>query len=373
MTDGNSVEQLSVVMTTETATDVTETTAANVKTSSPSSRAIEVSFQCAVVVIGVVGTAANALILYAMVASKQHKKHALIFHQNTLDFFTCLVLVITYVLKLCNIHLTGSVGYWLCMLILSENLLWCVGIASKINLVCLTIERYLKVVYPVWSKNKLRNWMLYSAMAFAWIGGFVHQNTLAFSTSDVVDGLCYAYVFWKSRQSQMACGVLTFLLLYANIVILLIFCYGRILISIRRQAKAMASYNAAVLSTTQVQSHRIQTNVVKTMILVSASYAICDMPIFVYYLLMSIRANLTLLYGGYYASLFIFFFYICANPFIYAVKFDPVKQILLRMIPCKKTPVQLVGSVELASSHLTAARSAQERNTNRTDVDMNNT
>jgi len=31
--------------------------------------------QLAVIVVGVVGTAGNVLILYAMVASKQHKKH----------------------------------------------------------------------------------------------------------------------------------------------------------------------------------------------------------------------------------------------------------------------------------------------------------
>jgi len=39
------------------------------------SRGVSVYFQFAVVVIGVVGTAANALVLYALVASKQHKKH----------------------------------------------------------------------------------------------------------------------------------------------------------------------------------------------------------------------------------------------------------------------------------------------------------
>jgi len=59
-------------MTTEVVCDVKQSTAANVVTSS--SRGIEFYFQCAVVVIGVVGTAANALILYALVASKQHKK-----------------------------------------------------------------------------------------------------------------------------------------------------------------------------------------------------------------------------------------------------------------------------------------------------------
>ena len=38
-----------------------------------------------VLLIGVIGVAANGLILYALVASKQHKKHVLILNQNALD------------------------------------------------------------------------------------------------------------------------------------------------------------------------------------------------------------------------------------------------------------------------------------------------
>ena len=81
-------------------------------------------FECAVLIIGVVGTAANGLILYALVASKQHKKHSLIVNQNVLDLYSCLFLIITYGMKLFDIRLTETVGYWLCKLLLSESLLW---------------------------------------------------------------------------------------------------------------------------------------------------------------------------------------------------------------------------------------------------------
>jgi len=50
----------------------------------------------------------------------------------------------------------GSGGYWLCMLLLSESSLWTATAASKINLMIVTVERYLKVVHPVCSKKKLR-------------------------------------------------------------------------------------------------------------------------------------------------------------------------------------------------------------------------
>jgi len=341
MVDVNTVEHLSVAITTETAGDVTQTAVA----ASSSSLGMEFYFQCAVVVIGVVGTAANALILYGLVASKQHKNHLLIFHQNVLDFISSLLLIITYALKLCNFYLTGVGGYWLCQLLLNENIIWCVIVASKVNLTFVTIERYLKVVYSTWSKNKLHKWKIYTAMAFAWISGFVSNFPVACVSSDVVDGVYYGYAIWQSRMDQMAYGIWYFLVCYLLVIVIIIFCYWRILKAIRRQASVMAGHSAAVSSAAQVQSSKIQINIIKTMILVSAFYVISDTPTNIYYLLMNINANLTMLESSYYAVFFISFFYFCANPFIYAIKFEPVKRVLLSLIPCVKTPVQPVEGV----------------------------
>jgi len=348
MTNGNSFEHLSVVMTTETTDDVTQVTADNVATSS-SSFLVEHYFQCAVVVIGVVGTAANALILYAFIASKQHQKNVLIFNQNVLDFCSSFLLVISYAVKLCNIRLSGPGGYWLCMLIVTENLPWCVILASKTNLMIVTIERYLKVVYPIWSKKKLRNWMINSAMAFAWISGFVHNFALIFSTSAVIDGVCYAYVVWNGLQDQIAFGIWYFVSFYVVVLVLFVFCYWRILVVIRRQARVMASHGS---TSGQAQSQQIENNVIKTMIFVSAFYAVCDLPVNMYALLLFTDP----IDSGYYAAMFLSFFYICANPFIYAAKFDPVKGVLVSLIPCKKTSLQPAQSIDVAAAPAAATR-----------------
>jgi len=42
-----------------------------------------------------------------------------------------------------------------------------------INLMNITLERYLKVVHPFWSRKYLKQWMIYAAMVFAWIAGFL--------------------------------------------------------------------------------------------------------------------------------------------------------------------------------------------------------
>jgi len=101
----------------------------------PSLSDVGLYFQCAVVVVGILGAAANGLIIYAMVASKQHTKQVLIFNQNALDLASCVFLVLTYSLKLCSVRLTGTLGYWLCMMIFSENILWWTIVGSTINLI----------------------------------------------------------------------------------------------------------------------------------------------------------------------------------------------------------------------------------------------
>ena len=109
--------------------------------------------------IGCVGTVANGTVLLAMLVSFQLRNkivNLLLVNQVTLDLLSCTFLVITYALKLPNIYMTGTWGYWFCLLIASEALMWCFLNASILNLVVITIERYIKIVHLVWHKNNVR-------------------------------------------------------------------------------------------------------------------------------------------------------------------------------------------------------------------------
>jgi len=337
MTGGNTSEHLSVAMTTESADDVTQTTAAGVPTP-PSTLGTEYYFQCVVLVIGIVGTAANALILYALVVSKQHKKQMLIFNQNVVDFCSCLSLIIIRAARLSRIRLSGKAGYWFCMLIMGEAFLWVLTLTSKANIMLITAERYLKIVYATWSKNHLRTWMLWVAIAFAWFSGTLYTSLNAFLTGNFVNGVCYANAYWTSRVAYMIQAFWNILFYYVLMLIVFIFGYWRILLVLRRQARAVGGSNSS-----QSQSNQMQSNVMKTMILVSALYAICEFSINCLHLLVISGANVTISYDTYLVAQFLSFFYFCANPFIYAVKFDPVKRVLLDLVRRKKPAVNPVA------------------------------
>jgi len=245
--------------------ETTETTGENGVTSSSSHDDASLYFESFVVIIGIIGIAANGLVVYALVASKQHKKQELIFHQNVLDLYSCVFLVITDGLLLFKIPLSGSLGYWLCMFLFSGCLLSCGVSASWINLMFISIERYLKVVHPVWSKKKLRKWMTYAAMACAWIGGIINEVATALQTSAVIDGVCYGYTVgtgkcglhcedakfivgtWEyivgTAESRLGAGIFYFSFTYVFVLVVFTFCYGKILMVIRRQSRVMAGHN----------------------------------------------------------------------------------------------------------------------------------
>ena len=293
--------------------------------------------------------AGNSLIIYALVVSKQHKKHALIVQQNALDLFSSLSLVITYSLVLCNMNLTGALGYWLCVTVLSGLLVSCGFVGSVVNLAIITIDRYLRVVHSAWSKKRLHPWVIHSAMAFAWFVGIVTTTPVVFETSRVINGVCYSFAFFKNSVARMLCMIYYVFSFYFLMLVIFIFCYGRILVAIRRQAKVMAAHG-------QAHSNKIESNVIKTMILVSALYAIAWMPNNAYNLLIAVNLLDPLSLSRSYGTMCVSLLYTGINPFIYATKFDPVREILRKMIFCQKTPVQPTDGPTRVSGNLPSDR-----------------
>jgi len=311
---------------------------------SSSSRGIYFYFQYAVLVMGTVGMVFNGLILYALVASKQHVKQVLIFNQNVLDFVSCLFVVATFSFRLGNVRLEGTLGYWLCITMWGEGCTLGPYYGSVLNLAAVTIERYLKVVHHVWAKQHVRDWMIYSTVAFTWIAANVIVTTVTVRTTRVLDGVCYTSIFFKTRAGQTAFGITFFIIFYLNILLIFIFCYGRILLKIRSQASVMYGHSGPGPNTAQVQTSKMQASIIKTMMLVSGLFAVSCAPSAVSALILYSRPTLVVDEIGLYIASFMAYLYMCTNPFIYAVKFDPVKRILLGLIPCKKIAQSLEGS-----------------------------
>jgi len=311
------LEDMTAENSTNTVMNLDTKTAAFFDPASQLVRTIDFYFQYALIVLGVFGMAANALVLYAIIAYhlreiKKRQVNLLMINQNLLDLSFCILAVISFSIKVSNIYLTGALGYFLCTIFISENATNCMLLASIINLtptspalpvlvknltlflpslasmrfvtltihsiinlMTITVERYLKVVHPFSSKKNLKRWMIYAAMAFAWIAGILSYAPAVFISTIVHEGMCMAFYLWESMKLRMTIFSYWFNFSYFLVpVIMFIFCYGRIVAVMRRQMKVMAAHNvegSAQMSASQVQSKRIKWNIIKTMIIVSVS------------------------------------------------------------------------------------------------------
>ena len=77
---------------------------------------------------------------------------------------------------------------------------------------------------------------------------------------------------------------------------------------------------------------------------------LCGMPT-IQYSARSARLSVTLILTVHYVGTLLGFLYICTNPFIYAVKFNPVRRVLLGLIPWKNSE-QAGEGVEMAADRV---------------------
>ena len=134
-----------------------------------------------------------------------------------------------------------------------------------INLMTVTVERYLKVVHPFWSKKNLKRWMIYTALAFSWICGTLTIAPVVFVSTVVEDGLCLAMYAWESPAVSEIISVWVLISYFVIPLVLFVYCYRRIVLVMRRQIRVMAAHNAegsAQMSASQIQSKRVKWNIV---------------------------------------------------------------------------------------------------------------
>ena len=220
---------------------------------------------------------------------------------------------------------------------LNGSAIQCVQYGSIINLVGLTLERYVKVVHAIGSKKNLKRWMIHAAMAFAWIGGIVYVTPISFILSRVKNGFCTAYS--ESPASDYIYGGCNLIFFCFFPLFIFIYCYWRIVIVIRRQMRVMAGHSvegSSQMTVSQAQSKRVKWNIIKTMIIVTVAFVLCWFPVNLYWLFLMFLVQSRTLVVGFYPAVFLVYVNVCMNPFIYALKHEGVKHQLPRLMVCRK-------------------------------------
>ena len=289
---------------------------------------VAMAFKVSALIIVVVGFLANAYVLLALLFSKKSRGsnvNVFITHQTILDLTACAILFTSLMLSTQSLKMNDSLALFVCWFFKTSSMSVSVGNASICGLVIITVERYVKIVHAVAYRNHYRRWMTRVGIIFPWIFGACTGFIPIWVTSKVIRGRCVKGSVGSNLEQQVTYRIAKFLLLYLGPLAVFVFGYSKILAVIRRQRKqvgqSQGTFNAAAAA--EEKSKRSEMNVVRTMVLVSVTFAVCFVCIMTYPILTALKAvpaigTLFLLFAQFsYATR-------CLNPFIYATQYEVV-------------------------------------------------
>lgn len=130
-----------------------------------------------------VGSLANATVLCVLLSSKSTRggtANLFIINQTILDMLGCILMVIFAILGLS----TGvnNLSPIVCLLFGGGFMTSSCVNASAMSLFVITVERYMKIVRPVYHRNHYRRWMTHVAIPLCWILGFSNGIVADFIT-----------------------------------------------------------------------------------------------------------------------------------------------------------------------------------------------
>ena len=297
---------------------------------------VELVFQSCVITIGMIGSLANGMVITTIgVVHYKKKKMAtstkFIFNQLALDLFSCLSLVLDNSWKIANMELLSQWNFMSCAFVASDALTWTGVNGSLINLIVVTLERYVKIVHNSSYQRYYRNWITYVLIILAWIIGVLINIPADFMTIDFSNGICNPYSKWPSSQASTMYTVGLFILNYTIPMLVFIVCYARILTFMRTSAGFFSnSTNLTNPSLTNMHL-KSQVTLIKTMVLITVVFGLLWSPndiltVLVYLNIPSLQDQFvwTIAWN---TTLFLGFLTACIHPFIYGARIGDVKKL----------------------------------------------
>ena len=148
----------------------------------------------------------------------------------------------------------------------------------------------------------------------------------------VVAEQCLLYSFWPSPLFNNSWGVFLFIITFLIPLIILVYCYGRILWILTRRIGSNLNNSCTYADKFQVA----RTNTIKTLLIVALCFIICWVNNEVYYLMYNLgyAADWNSMY--YQFTVVMVFLNCTINPFIYIIKYKDYQTALRSCFGCKK-------------------------------------
>ncbi|XP_038050917.1 neuromedin-U receptor 2-like [Patiria miniata] len=308
-------------------------------------------------VLGSVGIFGNFVVgvVIAKVPAMRTLTNAFIFHQAVIDFLGSLLIVLdSNIVIPAVLHRNAVIAALQCFILESNVILWVIYVASTLNLVMLTTERYVAIVYPFKYVTYFGKKQATGMLVAVWVMAIGYKGT-RFLYRQIVDRAC---VFTSlSTAVSLAGGIVAFLVEYLIPLIFMTFCYVHIILQLKK-----ASSTVHVEPSTGQQGDnsmsgsllRARRNTLKTLFIVFATYTICWSPNQIAFFMFNFGFPLNLNGAFYLISVALVQLNCCINPIIYSFKYKQFQTgVRVLMKPCcpKLAPAREGESVAVALSH----------------------
>ena len=304
--------------------------------------------------IGVTGVVGNLLVVIVILRYKKlfQQVKSNIINQSVIDCLVSVMLIETTILRSTGIPHALRDDSLFCKLVTSQLLLWAMVDSSTLNLMAISIERYLAIVHPVSYRIRYSKARANAVVAFVWLFGLLYTSAYIIPTSGILRGRCMVVFFWPSRLLAAVFGLLQMFITLILPIVVHSVSYSGIVKVLRNsniklapggdatsKGQSMALSVVDQMPSTSATSDTcivkpIQStassyvskvkpatrNVTKTFAIVTVSFFVCWVPQKVY-ILMYMFGQISTFGHVYQATLIMMFLNCCINPFIYVAKY----------------------------------------------------
>ncbi len=300
--------------------------------------------QAMYIVIGLVGTLDNAFVLFIIWSYKplrQYHTNLYIANQSMIDAIGSVLVIIAVSEDGCMDQvvsgLSGLSGVLYCKLWKSQVWMWGCFMCSTTNLVIITLERYAEVVYPIWHKSFMTQTKAYSLIVLVWIIGMGRGLALGITTSGVTNGVCNTWIIFPSKAIATFNGVFDFVIAFFIPVMLMIFCYVHMALTLKRKVNPTSTSITPAEKTREIKMARFRRNIILTMATVCLCFVLCWCWNVTWFFLQTIGCPLPWSTAYYHFSLFAVFFNSLINPIIYIARYEHFKKAVRTVVFKKAT------------------------------------
>ncbi|XP_006817543.1 kappa-type opioid receptor-like [Saccoglossus kowalevskii] len=273
-------------------------------------------------VIAVIGMLANGFVIYVFLRVRFLRSITNLFliNQSAIDCLCSAFLVAMKFIPISWPLQFGAFNDFICKIWVSEYLMYGLIVASTMNLVCVTIERYIGIVYPLFHRGYFTDRKAKIMIVFVWAWGYACELVWMI-VNGAEDGICMMH--FPSTTYLHFNGFWFITVIFILPVTIMLYAYIHMFISLRHKNINIANVEA---SGRTVKMEKARRNVIKTLATVFIMYIICWLPEQAMYFQYCVGIPVDLTGIKFNVALLLINCNMIVNPFIYTIQYNQFKQ-----------------------------------------------